>query len=592
MPGRTPPPDGRWDYGPWVFGFIPNSLNVPPFVPLPGEAADLTNPSLYHTTTTPEAFMDTPLVNGTAYPYQVVEQRRYRFRILSVGNDRTLNLQLYYAANGGPGPGGHGATATATVQGGAVTKIKITHGGSGYKSPPGVFITGGGGYGATASVKVSRGAVIGITLTNPGTGYTSAPTVTIGSANEVKMITAPATTGIPSGLIPDPATVGPQFIQIGNEGGLLPAPVVLNDPSTGPIYTDYQMDRRQITFGNVLHKNLMMGPAERADVIVDFSKCPVGSTLILYNDGPAPIPGIDTRYDYMTAGFDYTSTAGNPFGASGGAAQTQVGLGPNTRTIMQFRVVAKKGPADPYNFTTNLAALQNPATGLPNAFSQSQPAPIVPPNDPNFYGSLFNASSTGFVDEEKDINEQFDVFGRMNATISAFNINPGAIVHGVQILGTVGAYVEPPTEVLTDNTVQVWKFVHNGVDTHSIHFHLFNVQVINRQDQIGGVTSGPDPNEMGWKETVRMNPLEITWVAIKPKLPTVPFAVVDSVRPLNPAMSWGAAGQGPAVSGFVGGFSDSTFVNQTYNFGHEYVFHCHILGHEENDMMRPMKITP
>ena len=47
--------------------------------------------------------MDTPVINGTAYPYLVVEQRRYRFRILSIANDRYWNLGLYYAGNGAIG---------------------------------------------------------------------------------------------------------------------------------------------------------------------------------------------------------------------------------------------------------------------------------------------------------------------------------------------------------------------------------------------------------------------------------------------------------------------------------------------------------
>ena len=63
-----------------------------------------------------------------------------------------------------------------------------------------------------------------------------------------------------------------------------------------------------------------------------------------------------------------------------------------------------------------------------------------------------------------------------------------------------------PIGTLGDGT-QIWKITHNGVDTHAIHFHLFNVQLINR---VGwdGIVKPPDANELGWKETVRMNPLE------------------------------------------------------------------------------------
>ena len=159
----------------------------------------------------------------------------------------------------------------------------------------------------------------------------------------------------------------------------------------------------------------------------------------------------------------------------------------------------------------------------------------------------------------------------------------------------------------------MWKFVHNGVDTHSIHFHLFNVQVINRSDQIGGVISPPDPNERGWKETVRMNPLEIVWVAMTPKLPTLlPF--VHSRIAYGPLFRrchgvirpMGRVRLQPR--GFPAGIPDPSFMNDgsvpgatppivrgingMYDFQNEYVFHCHLLGHEENDMMRPMQVNP
>ena len=46
-----------------------------------------------------EAFMDTQMVNGTVFPYLHVEPKRYRFRILNAGDDRSLNLQFYVAAD-------------------------------------------------------------------------------------------------------------------------------------------------------------------------------------------------------------------------------------------------------------------------------------------------------------------------------------------------------------------------------------------------------------------------------------------------------------------------------------------------------------
>jgi FtsP/CotA-like multicopper oxidase with cupredoxin domain len=73
-------PKGRWDYGPWFWPPIP-----------------ITEPTLPTTSIVPEAFMDTPVINGTAYPFLQVERKAYRFRILNGCNDRMLNLQLYFS---------------------------------------------------------------------------------------------------------------------------------------------------------------------------------------------------------------------------------------------------------------------------------------------------------------------------------------------------------------------------------------------------------------------------------------------------------------------------------------------------------------
>jgi len=103
--------------------------------------------------------------------------------------------------------------------------------------------------------------------------------------------------------------------------------------------------------------------------------------------------------------------------------------------------------------------------------------------------------------------------------------------------------------------------------THPMHFHLVNVQIISRQPFDSASYNGtpevttparlPDPNEFGWKETVRMNPGECTTLIMKFDLPKVPYAVPNSPR----------------------------------TGGAEYVWHCHILEHEEHDMMRPLVVV-
>jgi FtsP/CotA-like multicopper oxidase with cupredoxin domain len=187
----------------------------------------------------PEYLSDTPVVNGSLYPYLPVEQRHYRFRILNRSQERFYNLQLYYASWQDSGE-------------------------------------------------------------------------------------------------PNMNQPGPRFIQIGNEAGFIPFPVALNNP---PVQFSVQNDANGNPIAATLKYNLMMAPAERADVIIDFSHVPVGAKLILYNDAPAPFPGGDTRNDYFTNDPDQTLI--------GGAPSTPPGYGPNTRTLLQFQVVPRVGPADP-----------------------------------------------------------------------------------------------------------------------------------------------------------------------------------------------------------------------------------------------------
>ncbi|MGZ6224725.1 MAG: multicopper oxidase domain-containing protein, partial [Syntrophales bacterium] len=349
---------------------------------------------------------------------------------------------------------------------------------------------------------------------------------------------------------------------------------------------DYVYNRRDITVLNVSSHTLFMGPAERADVIIDFSKVPNGSKIILYNDAPAPVPGFDPRLDYYTGSPDLTTT--------GGAPTILAGYGPNIRTIMQFRVSGPKSPS------FNLAALQ---AALPGAFAASQPPPIVPETTypapftaaTDTYSKIFDTSLT-FTPVgsntpttvpmlPKAIHELFELdYGRMNSILGTelplTNFNTQTTIPL--------KYIDPPTEIINNGETQIWKITHNGVDTHAIHFHLFNVQVINRVGWDGAIRP-PDANELGWKDTVRMNPLEDAIVALKPMVPRLPFSVPDSVRLLDVTMPEGSTGQFSNIDPFTN--NPITVTNEMTNFGWEYVWHCHLLGHEENDMMRPVTMT-
>jgi FtsP/CotA-like multicopper oxidase with cupredoxin domain len=119
-------------------------------------------------------------------------------------------------------------------------------------------------------------------------------------------------------------------------------------------------------------------------------------------------------------------------------------------------------------------------------------------------------------------------------------------------------YIDPPTEIfnnsvngtqigtLSDGT-QIWKITHNGVDTHAIHWHMFNVQVINRVGWDGQVKP-PYAYELGWKDTVKMRPLEDVIVAMRPITPVLPASwgqLPNSIRPLDPTSPLGTAMPNP-----------------------------------------------
>jgi FtsP/CotA-like multicopper oxidase with cupredoxin domain len=802
--GNTP--NGRYDYAPFM---------NPPMLP--------TNLTLPSPTIVPEAFVDTAVVNGTAFPYLELPPDAVRFRILNAANDRTLNLSLFKAdplrinvTNSGAnysnpvvtitGNTGSYASATATVSPGTIASIDVvgaTHyifpptvtftggggscssvqavipsnssglleitasGCSGYTSAPTVTITGGGGgtYTSATATIIPKGAITAINVTG-ATGYRSdlpAPTVNITDATgsgaagvafvntEVKMVDAAPIPAYPTwpvdgrdGGAPDPTTSGPSWIQIGNESGFLAQAAVLP-----PQPVVFEQARQAIPTLGVTYRSLMLMPAMRADVVVDFSGYKDGDTLILYNDGPAPMPGFWPIDDYYTDDPDLTGV--------GGAPTTPPGFGPNTRTVMQIRIKGSKTSA----FTFDLAALK---TALPKAFAVSQPKPLVPQkayNDAypgfasfdtyaqNYFDTLnltgtaqpitrikttapgnnyttsptvtivggggtgatataglnpcggitlltagsgytsaptvtigapgaggvqatavatvtggvvtaitidepgsnysttapptctitgggtgatcssfvavantvgsikITSPGTGYTSQPyvyltggggqgatatallngtlvftgKNLTEGFDPdYGRMDIRLGS---TPNPLTPNVgngQVIG-IARYIDPPTEFLNDGEVILWRLTHLGVDSHAMHFHLFDMQVINRVDWTN-VVKPPYPDEIGWRETIRTNPMEDIIVAIKPHSMTLPFPIPTSTRLLDPTTPANSTTNFLPIAPPAGIAAVPQVVNSVTDFGFEYVWHCHLLGHEENDMMRPMVLLP
>ena len=312
---------------------------------------------------------------------------------------------------------------------------------------------------------------------------------------------------------------GPGFFVIGTEGGFLPSPVSV--PGKQPFNPAMLMNGLP---------NMLLAPAERADFVVDFSGL-AGKSVILYTDAPAPFP-------MAAAGTDF-------YAGSQNGVTTRPGYGPDTRIMMKFNVVGATSADAPLTITpAALSAGLDPFIAPPGVAVQNGVVNLPP----------------GVPVRQLTLNEAFDSIGRLIQLVGPNTLNPA-------IPGTFGQqYMDASTENPRAGSTEVWQIANLTGDTHPIHFHLVNVQVLARQPfNVGkyagtpiytGPARNPDPTELGWKETVKMHPGEVTTVVMRFDLPSTPFLVPSSPR----------------------------------TGGAEYVWHCHILEHEEHDMMRPMVV--
>jgi FtsP/CotA-like multicopper oxidase with cupredoxin domain len=548
---------GRWDYLPWYWTGYRGTVNGPVPNPLYGTVPSQPkeNPGTPNLSTVPDAFHDTMLVNGTAYPYVKVGRRAYRLRILNACSDRQLNLQLYYARS-------NEAAETA---------------------PDG-----------SPELQTDSGEVAMLPAQPSMSGGWPARW--------------PTDTRV--GGVPDPAAAGPAMIQFGNDGGVLPQTVTHEPTPVGlevrnPTDQESSMGEYRSVIA-ITTKALYLAPGERADVIVDFSAVPAGSRLLLYNDAPAPAPNGDSRVDYYTGDRDQT--------VIGGAPATQAGYGPNTRTIMQFQV---NGPAGPAFDVRRLEEV------LPAAYAASQDPVLVPTTGyARAYGAALDqtdAAGDGAVPEVpaeergtltftplgrgyrltlpvqgKMVSDLFDpLYGRKTA---ALGVDAPLSANGVRSAVPYSA-IDPATEFLSlaakvaapeiGDSTQVWRITHDGTVSHAVTFEGFDVQVLERARR-DGKARAPDPGELGWKDTVRVDPLESVMIAARPVTPAAPFALPASERPLDITIPLGEAGTFTQLDSLTAEPLLPTIVNATADFSFEARWGIHLMGGEESHAARPV----
>ncbi|MEN6341012.1 MAG: multicopper oxidase domain-containing protein [Methanospirillum sp.] len=255
-----------------------------------------------------------------------------------------------------------------------------------------------------------------------------------------------------------------------------------------------------------------IAPGERMVFLVDFSGLPAGTKVRLTNSAPTPFP-------------------------SGDPANQET-----TGQVMQFTVTATKGAV---------------AAALPATLN------AIPTLTPDLTRTLVLWESTG-----------------ANGPL--------------ELLLNGQKWSAPITEDPKVGSTEEWAIVNPTMDVHPIHLHLVQFQLVSRQALdtesyasnwtklnadlammgdgqppwtseprtldptpfLTGDPMPPDANEAGWKDTIQMNPGEVTRIRAR-------FAPTDG--------------------------SGSYLFDATQGPG--YVWHCHILDHEDNEMMRPYRVT-
>jgi len=316
--------------------------------------------------------------------------------------------------------------------------------------------------------------------------------------------------------------------------------------------------------------SLLLAPGERAEIVVDFKRVPKGRTMMI-NDAKAPYP------------------AGAPA---------------DRQTVYQILLFQVNKPLSSPDLSCD------PAAG----------ACSLRPNNPIV---RLNPSPANVPTRRLTLNEELGPLGPLEMTLNNSKLEKLGMPNAVSERPRVGA-------------TEIWEIVNLTADTHPIHTHLFAFQVLNRQKFSpskfvkaydasfpGGFNPGdgltyapgvfmpgygpplpygncfagtvcggnPDPapyfqggvipaaaTENGWKDTVQCNPGEVTRIAIRVAPENAPLNAVSpgvNLYSFDPT-----AGLGVLDDGFG------------YPGGPGYVWHCHIIDHEDNEMMRRWEVAP
>ncbi|MEW8321928.1 MAG: multicopper oxidase domain-containing protein [Candidatus Thiodiazotropha taylori] len=330
--------------------------------------------------------------------------------------------------------------------------------------------------------------------------------------------------------------------QIGTEQALLPKVVAVKEGKATQLnynpeawafeQAPYMEINNQMIVGETSQgytgQGLLIGPAERADVIVDFRGLPDGTVIRMLNNAPdEPFGGF----------FPEVPPVADP---------------DTTGQVMQFVVNhALMGSSPTDEDRSRSGRLRNADTAATSPWDlmltgveSSLPAPIMPPREMVL---LEEESKLVCVSEDAEGN-LIQVPGLLPPC------DDDSVPHGPQsaILGTLDGGIkngqlwsDPISTNPAVGDVEDWKLYNFSADAHPIHIHLVKHKVLGREAIGGGQSvavktpNGLEAWEYGWKDTVNTYPDDVTTIRAEFDLPGL------------------------------------------------YVWHCHIVEHEDNEMMVP-----
>jgi spore coat protein A, manganese oxidase len=279
-------------------------------------------------------------------------------------------------------------------------------------------------------------------------------------------------------------------------------------------------------------EQIIFAPGDRLQLMFDFSNVPLGERVHLINTGAAyePFKGMDSD-GHLRPGYDGDGNEAPVIGAT---------LADSVGQIMEFRV---SSTVTPWHSTAPL----DDSTVLNSHYTVIDP-------------------TSATVTRKLGVFETTDQFGRIMPVIGTAEVRTD--FQGNTHVGALG-WDAPVTELVQLGSTEIWEFYNTTADAHPLHLHLGEYQVLGRY-QISSVDTNGDGiildgynNDLG--------------------------DLIDTRSDLAGTQNLYAEDTGNQDTVWVGP-GEALRIIMKFDRPGDYVWHCHILSHEDHDMMRPFQV--